>query len=553
MRALVGALFSLLLAAAALAPRPAAALPAWHIILASPEAGMLIARIAPPRVTMPELGEGEVKIAAGQISQQNGLYVASGGVTITQGSARLSAEKATADPDTGQVVAEGSVVFTEPGRTVRGERLVYNTDTRQVRAETAQTVVKGVIVRAREIRADPTRYTIRDASITTCDRPRPHYRLTARTVTVTPNDRIVARHVGVWLFGVRLFVAPAIDARIGQGRGEGRGSLFPRFGSNSRDSFFLEKVFPLIESPRLYLDVDPRLSVRRAITGGFDVAAPAGPALQLIGALKYRDEAPNQRTRFLEVDRLPEVGVLWVSPSPAPRPRRRRSVRARRPPAATRPEQPGPPPAPPEPAFRPLSEVGSDVAHQPGLLRPPESGRWYGRAQATLGYFHQREGLAATGPALSLSHARLDLRATASRAGLRIAGLPLPVLQLFVRQALYDDGHAFNVFGLAARQEWHLGMHWSTGLHAFLHQTSEQTPFRFDQVEIRTELQPALSYTAGGTTLSWLGRMDVDRSQLFDQEYSIARVFDCLEPRLSYHARRRQITLDVRIVGLEFE
>ena len=62
MRALGGALFALLLAAAALAPRPAAALPAWHIILASPEAGMPIAGITPPRVTMPELGEGEVNI-----------------------------------------------------------------------------------------------------------------------------------------------------------------------------------------------------------------------------------------------------------------------------------------------------------------------------------------------------------------------------------------------------------------------------------------------------------------------------------------------------------
>jgi hypothetical protein len=534
---------------------PAAALPAWHLILDTPAAGMVVTRLAPPRVTMPELGEGEVDIVVspgGQLLKQNGIYVGSGGITITQGAARMTAEKATADPDTGQIVAEGNVVFTEPGRTVRGERIVYNTDTHQVRAEAAETVVNGVIVRARDINANELRYTITDASITTCDRPRPHYRLTARTVTITPNDRIVARHVGVWLLGLRLFVVPVVDMRIGGARGEGGGSPFPRFGSNSRDGFFVGKLLPLIDIPQLYVDFDGLLSARRGLTGGFDAAAPAGTELQLIGALKYRDIAPNQRTLFLEVDRLPEVGVLWVSPPPPPRARRRRSPRARVS-QAMAPSSNQESAAAPEPGFRPLSQVGEDVEHQPGLLRPPQPGRWYVRAQATVGYFHQRESTVFGGQAESLYHGRLDLRATASRSGLRIAGLSLPVLQLFARHSLYDDRSSYNVFGVAARQEWRVTEHWSSALQAFLHQTGGQTPFHFDQVEIRTELQPGLSYQARGTTLGWIGRLDLDRGQFFDQEYSIARVFHCLEPRLSYHTRRSQITLDVRIVGLEFE
>lgn len=550
MRAVGGVRCALLIAAAVLAPRSAAALPAWNLIVDGPEAGIAISRLAPPRVTMPELGEGEVNIEVGpggQLSQQNGLYVGSGGVTITQGVARLTAEKLTADPDTGEVVAEGSVVFTAPGHTVRGERIDYNTDTRQVHAEAAETVVNGVIVRGRAIDASESRYTVTGASITTCDRPRPHYRLTARTVTVTPNDRIVARQVGVWLFGLRLFVVPAVDLRIGAARGEGGGSLLPRFGSNSQDGFYVGKRLPLFDIPQLYVDFDGRLSERRALTGGFDAAAPAGPALQLIGALKYRDIAPNQRTTFLEVDRLPEVGILWLSPQPAPPARRR----AR--PAATPPGRPGAEAAaaPAAPGFRPQSQVGEDVEHQPGLLRPPEPGRWYLRAQATIGYFHQRESSVFGGVAASLSHGRLDLRATASRSGLRIAGLSLPVLQLFARHSFYDDGSSYNVFGAAAQQQWQMGAHWSSALRAFFHQTGGRTPFSFDQVEIRTELQPALSYTAGGTTLGWFGRVDLDRGQLFDQELSVARVFDCLEPRLSYHTRLRQINLDVRIVGLE--
>src|SRR5207249_1797570 len=105
---------------------------------------------------------------------------------------------------TGDVVADGDVVYTEPGRTVRAQRLDYNIDTRQVRGEQTETVNQGVILRAREVAGNQTRLTAVDASITACDLPRPHYRFTARSVVLIPNDRVIARHVGVWLLGTRL-------------------------------------------------------------------------------------------------------------------------------------------------------------------------------------------------------------------------------------------------------------------------------------------------------------------------------------------------------------
>jgi hypothetical protein len=549
-------LSSLLVAGAALLPPAAPALASGPLLPDVPVAGLLIARLAPPRVTLPALGEGEVRMEVdpgGRLYQEGTKRIATGGVTVIQGNTRLTADNMTYDVDTGDVVAEGNVVFTEPGYTVRGERITYNTGTRQVHAESAETVVNGVIIRARAIDADPSKYTAGSASVTTCDRPRPHYRLTARTITITPNDRIVARHVGVWLLGARLFEVPEVTAHIGGGQGDGGPSLLPRFGRDSHDGFYLAKVLPLIQSPRLYVDVDSRLSVKRGLLGGFDTAAPAGKALQLIGALKYRDIASNQRTGFTEVDRLPEIGLLWVSPPPAPRAPRRRPARSRgahRGGAAT-PELEAAPVA--EPVYRPLAQVGSDAEHQPALLRPPEPGRWYLRAQTTLGYFHQHEADVNSTEVPSLWHGRLDFRATGSRAGLRIAGLSLPVLQLFLRQSYYGEGSAYSVVGVGARREWRLTDHWSSGLQSFAHYTSGQTPFQWDQVEIRNELQPAFTYTAGGTTLRWVYRFDLDRSQVFNQVYSIARVFHCVEPRLSYSTRHSQIYLDVRIVGLQFE
>jgi hypothetical protein len=537
----------------ALLPRAATALPAWQFVLADLESPPGCTCLAPPSLPLPGLEEAPISITAREIvrEREDGPVVARGGVTLTQGAVRLTAEQLSADPDSGDVTAEGDVVFTDPDRTVRGRTLSYNAYTRRVRASDVETVVQGVIVRARTVDVVSTRYAVGRATVTTCELPHPHYRLTARSVVLIPNDRIVARRVGIWLFGTRLFVVPRLAARIGTGRGEGGGTPFPRLGRNRRDGFFVANVFPLLARPRLSLDLDARLSLRRGFTGGLEAAAPMGERLQLISALKIREESSNQRTRFMEVDRLPEVGLLWVSPGPGGA--ARRPVERRREASPPQPEgQPSEPEsteAVEEPAFRPLRQVGSDVAHQTGLLRPPTRGRWYLRAQSTLGYFQQHQHEAVP----EQSGPRLDLRATGARSGLHLLGVALPVIQLFARQSFYDGGDTYAVMGIAAGQDWRLGRHWSSRLRAFLHTTRGHTPFEFDRVEVRNELQPGLTYTVGGTTLSWAGRLDMDRRELFDQEIAVARVFHCLEPRISYRTRRRQIGIDVRIVGLDFD
>jgi hypothetical protein len=554
--------------AALLAARPAAARPDLYFVLA-PAGTPPGARLASPSVSLSNLGEGPVVIEAPTITREEtgGRTVASGGAILTQGPARMTADTLTYDPDTRDVVAEGDVVYTDPERTARGQRLAYNVDARRVRATEVVTVVRGVIVRARNVDATQTLYTATGATFTTCDLPHPHYLVSARSVVMTPDNRVVARDVGVSLFGVKLMVVPRLSGHIGSGGDEGRSSPFPRFGRNSRDGFFIGQIFPLVRQPSLFLNLDARLAVRRGLLGGFDAAAPLGRGVQAMGSLKYRDEAPNQRTRFEEVDRLPEVGILVTSPPPAPRRvRRPRTPRVPRssPSSPAAPTQADQQPATgagqpataapfPEPDFIPQRVVGSDVEHQPGLLRPPRAGPWFLRAQTTIGYFRQREQNTVSGESESMSGGRLDIRATATRSGAHLFGVGLPIMQLFFRQSFYDTGDAYTVLGFGARQDWRLGPHWATSLRAFLHRTLGETPFSFDRVEIRAELQPGFAYRAGGTTYSWLGRMDLDRRQLYDQEFAIARVFHCLEPRLSYRTRHRQIGLDVRVVGLQFD
>src|SRR5437016_5178889 len=112
-----------ILAAPLLAPRPAypqgAAPPSqsWTITRNAPATGAVTTRPITPR-----FGEGEVILQAPKIEGTVGeQMVATGGVTLTQEMARLTAEKMTLDQRSGEVVAERDVVYTEPGRTVRAQ------------------------------------------------------------------------------------------------------------------------------------------------------------------------------------------------------------------------------------------------------------------------------------------------------------------------------------------------------------------------------------------------------------------------------------------------
>src|SRR5262249_51589703 len=135
----------------AMMPRRAEALPAWQFVSTPQSPEIQLVRLAPPRVTMPTIGQEDVIVEARDIQYQGNVYVAKREVTLTRGALRLTADQVTADSGTGEVVAEGRVVFTQPGQTVRTDRLTYNTDTKRVRAAAAETVVNGVIVRARDI------------------------------------------------------------------------------------------------------------------------------------------------------------------------------------------------------------------------------------------------------------------------------------------------------------------------------------------------------------------------------------------------------------------
>jgi len=119
-----------------------------------------------------------------------------GNVSIDYGTVQLSCDKITVYTDTKDADAEGNVVMTGPTGEVRGQRIRYNFETQ-----------KGEIikpkVRSGEWYAGGEKaglisdgsLKVTDGYITSCDRERPHYKISSKNVTIYPDNKVVAKNV----------------------------------------------------------------------------------------------------------------------------------------------------------------------------------------------------------------------------------------------------------------------------------------------------------------------------------------------------------------------
>jgi hypothetical protein len=478
----------------------------------APGDGCEIVAMAPTAEPPPQ-SPSELRVLADEYgySADGKRMEATGHVHVTFQTDALDADRVVLDMSAQTAVAEGNVRQLHAGQEVRAERLEWSFATQEGRAFGAVSEYRGVIVHGKEIHFQSNQQQATQASFTTCDRPRPHYQLTARSITLVPGQRVVARGVGVWLLGVRLLTIPRLQRSLRPGRGGE--SLFPTIGYNAHDGVFVTRRMDLVETRDYRVQFDGKLAMKRGFLGGVQGLQSKG-TLRWIAGLDVRQQAPNQRVRFLEVDRLPEAGVLWAPQA---------GVRSR---------------------FLPIQVQNVD--------RPAEDEvSWLMLGQVTLGYFRQRRQEFRGDVAVRENEVRLDGRLLFAGPALRVGGVRLAEPRVLARGALYGGGNHLLLLGVGLERSWKLGRDLSVRLERFAHVSTGRSPFLFDEIEIRNEWRPHAEIRSGLNTFSYFARYDADRKSIFDQEFAVARVLHCLEPRISYRVRSQQIGLDIRIVGLQ--
>ncbi|HOM71165.1 MAG TPA: hypothetical protein PLP86_02875 [Armatimonadota bacterium] len=375
---------------------------------------------------------------------------------------------------------------------------------------------------------------LQNATFTTCDREDMDYRVTASKIRLTSDQRLKARRVRIYLGKLRVISLPSLAINVGP-RTE-RNTLLPIPGYNNRDGFFLANSYSLVGTQNTDVDLRLKLTtgsgIQGGVTAGFalqgdsqlvppyvpdygselnkdDVLRPrvigdecvfpesrhSPSILSVFGAVLVRERAFDIDEPDIQVTRLPEIGLRYVSPQVCVL----------------------------DDFEFPSVGVQSEVRASWGRFKQDNPDTRY------ISRFDVR------------GHASTTLAAFGDNTALRATGL--------ARYSYYDSEESYKVLAgaLDATRIYPGGSFAS--LRLILHETSGSTPFEFDDIDIRKELQTAGRYVRGRNTYEILLKYDLDEGSLRDWEFSVARRLHCLEPSITWRNRFSQISIGLRVLG----
>ncbi len=143
-------------------------------------------------------------------------------------------------------VATGHVrVIDSEGRELRGKTLTYNNRTEQGILEPTEGLVdreRLVYLRGERLDFTPNRFVSHESFVTSCDPRRPLVHVTARRIEIVPEEEIVAYQATVYLGNRRLATYPRFVVSLRPGE---EGTVFPGFGSDNVDGYWIDYHFPL--------------------------------------------------------------------------------------------------------------------------------------------------------------------------------------------------------------------------------------------------------------------------------------------------------------------
>ncbi len=188
--------------------------------------------------------------------QSEKKVIATGNVIATYEDMKLTADKATVYTDTKIVHAQGNVVLKHKLGTFKAEKAEYNftTDKATIIQPSMEEVGEwyGKAETGKKYNEDS--YVLENGYITTCDLEKPHYRLQSKKVKVYLGDKIVARHVTLYIKNVPIMYFPYYSHPLNDNRP--RVTIVP--GHSSDWGYYLltawRYVLPSIGHGRIHLD-----------------------------------------------------------------------------------------------------------------------------------------------------------------------------------------------------------------------------------------------------------------------------------------------------------
>ncbi len=186
-------------------------------------------------------------ISADTISynQKTNIYTATGDVKIYNDDKTLSAESIRYNQDTMDTESTGGVHLTVGKDTLKGDKIIINLKTGigtifngSIFIEKSHFFIRGDQI----LKTGEDSYTIKNASVTTCDGDIPPWQITGKEVDITIEEYGTVRHAALWTKNLPIFYFPYMTFPINTKRESGL--IPPQMGYSSRNGIeFIQPYF----------------------------------------------------------------------------------------------------------------------------------------------------------------------------------------------------------------------------------------------------------------------------------------------------------------------
>lgn len=199
--------------------------------------------------------------------EKEGFILARENVEVKHKGMRAKADRAKFKVEKNLIFAEGNVSLYEEGEEFHGERLVYDLRTGKGTMDEVHAFFDPWFFQGdRMEKVAVGEYHLKRASFTTCDRPHPHYRFTARRIKIYPGKRLWAYHVVFYVRNTPLAYFPIYRRSL---RDVPYGFTLWPVGYDSKKGWFALSRYKWYVHPRLrgriYLDYIERLGVGKGL------------------------------------------------------------------------------------------------------------------------------------------------------------------------------------------------------------------------------------------------------------------------------------------------
>ena len=214
----------------------------------------------------------EVKIEVAEdgtlrFDQTTNIAYADKDVVVVRGSIRVTADHVRYNSVTHDIWAEGNVHLYQGLTQWICEQLYYNFDTGQTILDKSRAFNYPWFVHGEKIEKVGPKYVVKNGLVTTCDEPKPHWGLHARTVDFYPGDKVVAQGVTLRVNDVPLFYLPHMSRSLKNDRQ----SFDIEPGANSRFGPYLLTAYNWYLDEGLSGAYHADYRGKRGFAGGVDV------------------------------------------------------------------------------------------------------------------------------------------------------------------------------------------------------------------------------------------------------------------------------------------